>query len=318
MLNNKGRPPGQDQRPLNKTSRKVDYTVVQENVKARAFNRNIVPPDYIPVGKIVHCRIEGKPRGNRSGRIFLRADGSGWLVNFCDGEGIEHFQPDRRFDATDYYARRQQIEAERTRREAAQQRQYEEAANRAQRLYNAAEPAMDDHPYLLQKGVWSHHGLRQWKGRLVVPVLDSKGKIQSLQFISPDGSKRFLSGGRLAGGRFTIGKVNPTGTVLIAEGYATAATLHTETSYPTIISFTASNLEHVAVSTTKAKYPRARLVVCGDNDHETEAKTGRNPGVEAANRAASACNGCVVIPPALPGCSDWNDVVRAGKGVSHE
>jgi len=51
---------------------------------------------------------------------------------------------------------------------------------------------------LKRKGVKSH-GIREWRGRLVIPVYNSSGRLQSLQFISPDGSKRFLSGGKLNG-----------------------------------------------------------------------------------------------------------------------
>ena len=63
--------------------------------RERAEARGIIPPDNIPFNEIVHCPIEGKGRGNRSGRLFLRSDGSGWLCNYTDGLGVENFQPTR-------------------------------------------------------------------------------------------------------------------------------------------------------------------------------------------------------------------------------
>ncbi|MBQ9452042.1 MAG: hypothetical protein IJU65_01960 [Desulfovibrio sp.] len=48
-------------------------------------------------------------------------------------------------------------------------------------------------------------GLRVAKnGRMIVPVMDASGTVQSLQFIAVDGSKRFLSGGKTAGGYYHI------------------------------------------------------------------------------------------------------------------
>ena len=45
---------------------------------------------------------------------------------------------------------------------------------------------------------------------------------------------------------FTIGDMRQPGPVLIAEGYATAATLHEMTGMPAIVAFNAGNLLPVA------------------------------------------------------------------------
>ena len=63
-----------------------------------------------------------------------------------------------------------------------------------------------------------------------------------LQKIEADGSKRFQNGGRVAGGHYLIGDVGNGGTLLIAEGFATAATLHEMTDLPVIVAFNAGNL----------------------------------------------------------------------------
>ena len=298
-----------------------DYNTVINCFKEALQGHEIEPPlNVIADGKIHRCNAGGKNgRGDASYKLHLDGLPAGGFENHRDGQGWKnwHYRGQLSINTNEVYARRQAFEAAKVRREAEQERQYSEAAIRAQRLYDATEPVSDSHPYLVRKGVQSCPDLRQWRGRLVVPVFDSKGKIQSLQFINDDGAKKFLSAGRLQSGRFIIGDINPTGTVLVCEGLATGLTLHAETGYPVIVAFTCGNLEAVAVP-TKAKYPRARLVICADDDHETAVKTGRNPGVEAANRAASACGGYIVIPPSLPGCSDWNDVVPAEKGYENE
>ena len=56
----------------------------------------------------------------------------------------------------------------------------------------------------------------------------------------------FMPNGRVEGGHFVIGDVQQPGPVLIAEGYATAATLHELTGMPAIVAFNAGNLMPVA------------------------------------------------------------------------
>jgi putative DNA primase/helicase len=83
---------------------------------------------------------------------------------------------------------------------------YLEAAKKANKLWNISEPASMDHPYLIKKKI-GPHGIRQYKEALIVPIYVD-GEIVSLQFISPDGSKRFLKGGRTKGGYFMIKEKN--------------------------------------------------------------------------------------------------------------
>ena len=107
-------------------------------------------------------------------------------------------------------------------------------------MWTAATPAQA-HPYLADKGV-QPHGLRQDEaGRLMVPVQDADGRMWSLQRIGRDGFKQFQEGGRVEGGHFAIGDVQKQGPLLIAEGFATAATLHEMTEMPVIVAFNAGN-----------------------------------------------------------------------------
>ena len=68
-----------------------------------------------------------------------------------------------------------------------------EARKRGQALWAQAGEANRAHPYLVEKAV-SPHGLRQDGNRLIVPVLDFDDVLHGLQFIGPDGAKRFLTG----------------------------------------------------------------------------------------------------------------------------
>ena len=74
---------------------------------------------------------------------------------------------------------------------------------------------------------------------LLVPVFDG-AEIISVQTIPPEGKKLFQLGSRKKGGYFTIGE--PSDTIYICEGYATAATIHELTGGQVIVGFDAGNL----------------------------------------------------------------------------
>ncbi len=198
--------------------------------------------------------------------------------------------------------------------QAASARRLDEASRRhaaaravAARIWQAARPACDDHPYLTRKGV-AAHGLRVFKGALVVPICDSAGELHSLQFIGASGTKRFLKGGRVAGMYVQIGVAGKV--VCIAEGIATGASIHAATGYTVAVAFNAGNLGHVTAAIRQC-HPDAQLIVCADDD----AGTPGNPGHTHARDAARATNAFVALPAFRAdrhaGATDFNDLHRA-------
>ena len=183
----------------------------------------------------------------------------------------------------------------------------QKAAAKAEGIWRNAFPADPRHPYLVAKGIGAHR-LRQYRGSLVVPVRRG-GELVSLQFIFPDGEKRFLSGGRVEGG---YAMIPGTGDLILAEGFATAASVHEATGQPVAAAFHAGNLAAVAI----ALRPR---VIAADNDRFTTINgQPRNVGVEYATAAAESVGATVAIPPFAGDdperLSDWNDY-RAKHGA---
>lgn len=137
--------------------------------------------------------------------------------------------------------------------------------------------------------------LKQAIGALVVPMHDANGNVCGIQFIYPADhprrektDKEFWPAGMAMGGTFgLIGPVQRLGVVLVAEGYATAASLHEATGQTVAYAFSANNLLKAGKLLRKA-YPRLRLLFCADDDAATEAKLGHNPGVDAAVAATAA------------------------------
>ncbi|MGH8125981.1 MAG: toprim domain-containing protein [Rhodanobacteraceae bacterium] len=167
----------------------------------------------------------------------------------------------------------------------------------------AAQPD-PEHPYLARKKIKAH-GIRQLNEKLVIPLRDADGKLWSVEFISPDGAKRFLSGGRKRGCYFGMGCVAPErGEFCIAEGFATGASIHEATGKAVAVAFDAGNLEPVA-RVLRAKFPGAVITICADNDTSTPG----NPGLTKATLAARAVGGYVAIPP--HGYNDFNDAAVA-------
>jgi len=188
---------------------------------------------------------------------------------------------------------------------AERQQQYADAAEKAASIWNAATTANDDHPYLVRKGIKAN-GARLHQGVLVIPVR-SGSELHSLQFIAEDGSKRFLSGGRISGRYFSIGAIQGVDALCIAEGFATGATIHQATGYPVAVAFNAGNLEPVAKA-MRQKLPGLPIIICADDDADTEG----NPGISKVNHAALAIGTKVAVPnfgdqrPA--GVTDFNDM----------
>lgn len=125
---------------------------------------------------------------------------------------------------------------------------YSEAAKRATEVVGRC--SYGPHRYFALKGLYDALGLIDIDGRLVVPMRDHRsGDIQSLQWVTEDGAKRFMTGGRAKGATFTIGP--RTAPPWLVEGYATGLTVAAALKQMyrqdrVVVCFSAGNLSHVA------------------------------------------------------------------------
>ena len=201
-------------------------------------------------------------------------------------------------------------------REAAERSARQRAAQTAAAQQWQAADETGSSAYLERKRV-EPHGVRFAAGGvLLVPMRDAAGELWSLQRIlaerpadgGPD--KLLTKGGRKSGLMHWCGNPKGADVLLIAEGYATAASLHEATGYPACMAIDAGNLAHVARA-VRGRLKQARILICGDDDRDTEARTGRNPSREKATEAAQTVRGLAVFPEGLPdGGSDFNDLAQ--------
>ena len=272
----------------------------------------LAPPAEILTDGRLHRFSSNGQRGDDAGFYVLYGDGIPAGAFGCWRAGTSQtWRADigRPLTPAEEKAHRERLAALRQAREAEEARRHEEAAVRAAKIWSKAKPAPPDHPYLTKKGV-RPHGLRAHEDRLVVPMRDSAGKLWSLQLIDGGGGKRFLPGGRVAGCYFAIGgKPESGGPLCICEGFATGATIHEAGGYPVAVAFNAGNLKTVALA-LQAKPPGARLILCADDDHQTDG----NPGLTKAREAAQAVGGLLAVPGFGPERgekdTDFNDLAR--------
>lgn len=206
--------------------------------------------------------------------------------------------------------------------EAAQYRERADAAARAAvAMWNGASE-VGESSYLVRKGVKAH-GVRYLPdGTLLVPMRNAASALMNVQRIAPKRpaysgrEKLYLPGGRKSALWHLIGTLEGAPVLLVAEGYATAASLHEATGRPVAVAFDAGNLVLV-VRELRALHAALPLLVCGDDDRETEARTGKNAGREKASSAARAAatgeGRASAVFPVFPvadaaGRTDFNDL----------
>lgn len=152
------------------------------------------------------------------------------------------------------------------------QRAIEAARAKADALsrWDKAGPADPKHPYLVAKGITDQvviSAIRQDGNQLLVPLRQNK-ELVALQSIGPNGFKSFAQGSQVQGSAFLIGHPNEATSergVLVAEGFATAASLHQATGQPVLMAVHAYNMKPVA-ETLKGRMPDIPVTFCADND----------------------------------------------------
>ena len=235
-----------------------------------------------------------------------------------DLRGIEISKDDQKLIKTKMADARKQQEAETKARQ-------EKAASECEIIWNNAKP-IGENDYFQAKQI-KEYGLRFTdEGAALIPMCDVAGRIRSLQYIYDSQSdfvktkkrnKDFHYGGGKKGFHHLIGGI-PTTVLLIAEGYATAATLHEATGLPVAVCFDAGNIAPVVEAFRKRYWHKINILICADDDsitncmeckavinlsdHQTtcpscgKAHKRVNSGVKSSNDAAFLHNAAVVLP----------------------
>ena len=124
-------------------------------------------------------------------------------------------------------------------------------------------------------------------------MYDRPNHITNRQAIDAQGGKFFLPGGEVGGAYGKIAAPNSdwTSGVYLAEGFATAASIHMATGKPVVIAFNAGNLPKVAAKMAQILPEKAPVYIAADND---ASQTGIKKAAEAAKVLGSRAR--VVMP----------------------
>jgi len=241
------------------------------------------------------------------------ADDSGWYIAFpdkpvagrfgCWRDGIDAvFRADigRELTAAEQMAiARRQSEAK-AERERVRAKKADVAAVTVETIWRDAIAASPDHPYLKKKGIEPHGARLTGDGRLIVPLFAEGGGLSSLQYIS-ENEKRYHPGGSTKGCSWVLGEIDA-GPLFVAEGYATAATVHEVSGRPCMVAYSANNLVDVVRQAREVHGMAHEIVIVADND---ASGVGR-----AMADQASAKHGGRIVMPSIEG--DANDYHQSG------
>ena len=261
----------------------------------------------IVTGQRRRCRVKDGGREKRGWFQLYelpKSDGSGVLIvgSFGAFWGAENLvqkieiKKDQRqaMSAEQMEALKARIAADKKRAEAEAKRRNERAAHAATLAWSKCSPEGESE-YLKRKKIAAHDVRFSPQGNLVIPMRDNRGNIHGLQVIysvKKNGrDKDFWPAGLAKKGNYHLIGGAPASVLFLAEGYATGASIFEAIKQPVAIAFDAGNLLPVAQALAK-RYPRAKIVICADDDYRTEG----NPGVKHAEAAALAVNGSVVVP----------------------
>lgn len=271
------------------------------DTKQAFYNAGITPPEYIEVdGRFHRYAQPDKPRSKSS-----------WYILHNTDRGIAGYAGDFRLNlrqnivtwrdsapsAAECKQTKSLLAKSRALAEKVRQTEMEAISRRAQQIWNTAQLANRSHPYLIRKEI-DPFNLRCTSGHLVVPLVDTEGKLWSIQTIDASGRKRFLAGGRTKG-LFTTVQRATTDVIYITEGIATCHSVAMYTDVTTVCAFNANNLPIVAKAISD-KYPTRRLIIAADNDEA---------GISAAQKAAEL-TGAEITTPCTRGM-DFNDWLNA-------
>lgn len=265
--------------------------------------------------------IDGKIHRFSSGSKGTPGAGSkpGWYIAFGDGipagrfgcwrAGIEQvWRADigRPLTVAEEAINVRRVNEAKVLRDAEVKKQNELSANTVKKIWEEAFLAHEDHPYLVKKGIGVNGARATGDGRLVVPLYGDDGVISSVQYISHDGTKLYHPGGKTGGKFWMVGTMDDPGTLYIAEGFATAATIHEATGRPVGVAYSASNLVPTTGSFRELFGKDQDIVIVADNDES-------GIGLRYAEQASAKFGARIVIPPAL---GDANDYKQAGNDLA--
>ena len=301
---------------------------IEEEFLNRIKSAGVLENAVIADGQKHRISVDGDKGKEQSGFYVLHADGvaNGYFFNNRTGEEIKWNSKENSYNSMTpeekaemkalYQARKAEREQEdKILTEKAEKALYAKFMNRE---------AINEHSYLTNKMVEATQNIYAGNdSTITVPLYNVDGRLKSAQYIDADGNKRFAKNTNKVGAFHIVdgnaADLKSATSIIIAEGYATAASINEAVKEPglkVIAAMSANNLEHTVKAITE-KYPAINIVIAADNDIEN--KVG-NIGLNAAKNVSEKYKNVTVVIPKINGkevAGDFNDIVSK-KGLTKE
>lgn len=320
---------------LNEPQTKFNFNqneVLGEFKKALEANGLIIENEPIMDGKIHRVSVLGDKGRELSGAYkgFLDEYPAGFIQNFKTG-----FKQNWKFQSRNtnfsgkLTTKNMQEPIKQTQKEQNLLELQEKTAQKLELEYKNAKPADPKHPYLIKKGIQNTYHLKQDEYKaLLIPLQDTKGKIWAVQRIFSNGDKiigvikskaekeQGVEYAAKKSGCFSIigaENLNQMNEFIIAEGFATAATLNEALQKPIIMGVDSGNLIKI-VENLKNEYPNITITIAADNDKRREFEGSVNVGAKVAEEIKQKYPQTKLIIPKINneeaklGISDFNDI----------
>jgi putative DNA primase/helicase len=285
----------------------------EEQLRDAIKGAGLEPPEEILMDGKIH-RFKSGTKGSPG-----HGDKPGWYLVFGDGIPAGRFgcwragmevtwraDVGRKLTQIEEMTHLKRLTEAKALRDAALERQHQVASDTVEKIWTTANPANSEHPYLAKKGIDVHGARITGDGRLVLPLYDQDGTLATLQYIDHEGGKLYHPGGQTGGKFWMVGSLDEPGTLFVAEGFATAATIHETTHRPVVVAYSASNLVPVT-GTLREMYGIAQdIVIVADHDQS-------GVGQRYAEQASAKYGARMVMPPTL---GDANDYAQAGHDLA--
>ncbi len=316
--------------PKNQILTQDKALIPEDEFKAALMSLGAIVSGGHPImdGKPHRIATEGDKNSEKAGFYVAHLDGipAGYIKN--NRTGAELNWKCKGYILTD--EQKTTLKAEALEHQQSRQRELEakqkSTALRLKRKLSIMTEIVEPTPYMQAKGIEVHSGVYTDEERKLtcIPATDCEGTLWTVQYIAEDGTKRFAKDSRKEGCFHVLGglaKLAETPIIVIAEGYATAATIKDATGLTAVVSaFDSGNLKSVAKALHE-KYPHTPIIVAADDDKHLELTKGINPGKEKGKEAADSVNGFIILPTFAPGeqlsnprqFSDFNDLANNSK-----
>ena len=302
---------------------KVKYDIpldIEEEFLNSIKSAGVLENTVIADGEKHRIAVDGDKGKEQSGFYVLHADGvaNGYFMNNRTGEEIKWSSKEHSYNSMTpeekaemkalYQARKAEREQEdKILTEKAEKALYAKFMNKE---------AINEHTYLSNKMIEPTQNIYAGNDNTItVPLYNVDGRLKSAQYISEDGEKRFAKNTNKVGAFHVVdgnaADLKSATSIIIAEGYATAASINEAVKEPglkVIAAMSASNIEHTVKAITE-KYPVINIVIAADNDLNN--KIG-NIGLNTANAVADKYKNVTVTVPKINGkavAGDFNDII---------